>query len=109
MAAGTERPALRCADKGERSMPRSQFAIQFEQAFDIHRAINLVATRAAQGSGSADPAEVVRHLIAECPHLETRPPAELREIVIQAAADAGLSCRTPSCFGTPCSLSGCCA
>ena len=84
------RPCSRC-QPGERSMPRSTFAIQFEQAFDIHRAINVVATRAAKGTGPTDPAEVVRHLMAEIPDLAMTP-AELRETVVQAAADAGLSC-----------------
>ena len=72
-------------------MPRSQFAIQFEQAFDIHRAIDVVVTRAARGMGSPDAAEVVRHLMAEKPDIQISP-AELRQTVVQAAADAGLSC-----------------
>jgi len=97
----SERPVLPCADKGERSMPRSEFAIQFEQAFDIHRAIHVVATRTAQCTASTDPAEVVRHVIAECPDLETRPIAELHAILLQAAADAGLSCWAQSTLRDP--------
>ena len=68
-------------------MAKSQFSELFEHYDDLYGALKVVVERDYEKSGSVDPAEVVRELLAARPDISLSP-AELLAEVVQAAAAA---------------------
>ena len=68
-------------------MAKSQFSELFEYYDDLYGALKAVVERDYQNSGTVDPAEVVRELIAARPDISLSP-AELLAEVVQAAGAA---------------------